>query len=123
MSYDVGSNIRSVLSLTNDEAKTFFLKKESYCNFDLPKYINFEPVLSNVNRFITGLDYEQQKNIGFNFVKAKNVENVNYLLLNNKDGKFAWRPFELIHPALYVALVHKIFSFPRSGVGMHTGVE
>jgi hypothetical protein len=75
--------------------------------------------------------------------KAKQCEKVNYLLLSNKDGKFAWRPFEiisvrlllgphvikdfcavtvlairiigiclctesLIHPALYVALVHKI---------------
>lgn len=35
-------------------------------------------------------------------------EGVNYLLLNNKDGKYAWRPFQLIHPALYVAIVHEI---------------
>ena len=35
-------------------------------------------------------------------------ENVNYKFLNNKDGKFAWRPFQIIHPAIYVSLVHKI---------------
>ena len=35
-------------------------------------------------------------------------ENVNYKFLNNKDGKFAWRPLQLIHPALYVSLVHAI---------------
>ena len=29
-------------------------------------------------------------------------------MLNNKDGKFAWRPFQLIHPALYVFLVQEI---------------
>jgi hypothetical protein len=28
--------------------------------------------------------------------------------LANKDGKFAWRPFELIHPAIYVSLVNVI---------------
>lgn len=28
--------------------------------------------------------------------------------LNNKDGKFAWRPLQLINPALYVYLVFKI---------------
>jgi hypothetical protein len=35
-------------------------------------------------------------------------ENVNYKILNNKDGRFAWRPFQLIHPLLYVSLVHRI---------------
>ena len=35
-------------------------------------------------------------------------EDVNHNFLNNKDGKFAWRPFQLIHPALYVSLVHQI---------------
>jgi len=29
-------------------------------------------------------------------------------MLNNKDGHYAWRPMQLIHPALYVDLVHKI---------------
>jgi len=38
----------------------------------------------------------------------KNYEDVNYKLLNNKDGKYDWRPFQLIHPALYVALVNAI---------------
>lgn len=38
----------------------------------------------------------------------QNSQNVNYTLLNNKDGKYAWRPFQLIHPALYVSLVHNI---------------
>lgn len=29
-------------------------------------------------------------------------------MMNNKDGKYAWRPMQLIHPVLYVSLVHKI---------------
>jgi hypothetical protein len=38
----------------------------------------------------------------------RNYDDVSYKLLNNKDGKYTWRPFQLIHPALYVSLVHKI---------------
>jgi len=33
---------------------------------------------------------------------------VNYSLITNKDGKFAWRPIELIHPVIYVSLVNLI---------------
>lgn len=33
---------------------------------------------------------------------------MNYSFLANKDGKLAWRPFELIHPAIYVSLVNAI---------------
>ena len=28
--------------------------------------------------------------------------------MSNKDGRHAWRPFEIMHPALYVDIVHKI---------------
>jgi len=28
--------------------------------------------------------------------------------MSNKDGKYAWRPLQIIHPALYVSLVNKI---------------
>ena len=30
---------------------------------------------------------------------------MNYSLISSKDGRFSWRPFELIHPAIYVSLV------------------
>jgi hypothetical protein len=33
---------------------------------------------------------------------------VNYTLYHNKDGKYAWRPLQIINPAIYVALVHAI---------------
>jgi hypothetical protein len=29
-------------------------------------------------------------------------------MLSNKDGRHAWRPFQLIHPALYIALVDQM---------------
>ncbi|HAX1714809.1 TPA: reverse transcriptase, partial [Escherichia coli] len=42
------------------------------------------------------------------YKKACDFDNVNYILQTNKDGHYCWRPFELIHPAIYVHLVHKI---------------
>lgn len=33
---------------------------------------------------------------------------VNYSFVTNKDGRFAWRPFELMNPAIYVSLVNLI---------------
>src|SRR5690606_13749392 len=38
----------------------------------------------------------------------RDYDNINHTILNNKDGNYAWRPFQLIHPALYVALVHRL---------------
>jgi hypothetical protein len=32
---------RSILDLTCDEARLFFLKQESYCSIDLPPYFHF----------------------------------------------------------------------------------
>jgi hypothetical protein len=40
----------------------------------------------------------------------RDYEDVNYAMLSNKDGRHAWRPLQLIHPALYVSLVDKITS-------------
>lgn len=31
-------------------------------------------------------------------------------MLSNKDGRHAWRPFQIIHPVLYVSLVNTLTS-------------
>lgn len=36
------------------------------------------------------------------------LDDVNYLIYANKDGKLSWRPLQIIHPLVYVALVHEI---------------
>lgn len=36
------------------------------------------------------------------------LDDVNHLLYANKDGKLSWRPFQIINPLVYVALVHEI---------------
>ncbi len=93
-----------ITRLNSSDARAFFLKEESYCNFDLPNYISFDAILRDVDAFLTG---NQLKSM-MSPTKPRDIENVNYRLLNNKDGQYAWRPMQLIHPALYVDLVHKI---------------
>src|SRR3989338_5642658 len=96
---------RSILELTCDEARSFFLKQKSYCTFDLPKYFQFNELLSSIGKVLDGkalTDFLSQN------LHPKDLENVNHLILNNKDGRHAWRPLQLIHPALYVSLVNRI---------------
>lgn len=106
--------MKNILEFDHNEAREFFLKEESYFNFDLPPYFVFEAVLNDISQKIDGNNIEDYyKSINPTNGKPQRpfpseLEGVNYILLNNKDGKYAWRPFQLIHPALYVALVHKI---------------
>ncbi|RWX49615.1 Reverse transcriptase (RNA-dependent DNA polymerase) [Candidatus Electrothrix communis] len=107
--------MKNILKLSPKSARNFFLKEESYCNFDLPPYFTFKKVIKNISKQVDGKllsdfygstthpDTGKQK-----ATYPSDFENVNYKFLNNKDGKFAWRPFQLVHPALYVSLVHRI---------------
>lgn len=96
--------MQTVLDINNEQAKAFFLKKESYCSFELPEYFCFELLLQNLTKELSGKILRESTSK----LKPKDSEGVNYILLNNKDGKFAWRPFQLIHPAIYVFLVQEI---------------
>ncbi len=103
-----------ILDLNHTEARQFFLKEESYFNFDLPTYFVFKSLLEIVSDHIGGQDLSSFYST-YNTPQGKTKKNlpcefedVNYKFLKNKDGKFAWRPFQLIHPALYVSLVNII---------------
>jgi hypothetical protein len=111
--------MKTIIELSDIEAKQYFLKQESYCNIDLPKYFVFNDLLKSLSTKIANQDInticqkrqkdkkdtEKQKS---ELVLPKIFDNVNYTFYHNKDGKFAWRPSQLINPALYVFLVHKI---------------
>ena len=90
-----------IIELTSADARAQFLKGSSYFNGDFPKYISFEPILQEVATVLNGGSYNT-----FKHSNPHSLPNVNYSFTANKDGKFAWRPFELIHPALYVSLVN-----------------
>lgn len=97
------SSRRSILDLTQDEARSFLLKPESYCSLDLPPYIGFADLIDGVHKVLHG-----KRLTGLRQSNPRDHDEVNYTILHNKDGRYAWRPFQLIHPALYVSLVHVI---------------
>ena len=39
--------MKSVIKMNNNDAKAFFLKKESYFNLELPEYYNLENIIGN----------------------------------------------------------------------------
>ena len=95
--------MKRLVDLSCEEAKAHFLKGSSYFNVDLPRYISFEPILSEVGSVLDGRNYAQ-----FKSSNPKNIPSVNYSFIANKDGRFSWRPLELIHPVIYVSLVNLI---------------
>jgi RNA-directed DNA polymerase len=95
--------MKKLIDLSNEEARKHFLKGSSYFNADIPSYISFEPILTDVVAVLNEGSYS-----AFKSANPNNFPNVNYNFLANKDGKFAWRPLELIHPAIYISLVNTI---------------
>ena len=95
--------MKRLIDLSNEEARTHFLKGSSYFNGDLPRYISFEPILGEVAAVLNGGNYAQ-----FKATNPGDLSNVNYSFIANKDGRFAWRPYELMNPAIYVSLVNAI---------------
>lgn len=95
--------MKRLIDLSNEEAKAHFLKGSSYFNGDFPRYISFEPMLADVSDVLNGGTFSQ-----FIATNPAELPDVNYSFIANKDGKFAWRPYELMHPAIYVSLVNLI---------------
>jgi len=72
----------------------------------LPQYICFDEMIRLVRQELNGKklsDFYNKKK------KPSDYDGVNYTILNNKT-RYTWRPIELIHPALYVSLVHLLVS-------------
>jgi RNA-directed DNA polymerase len=92
--------VKRLVDLTYKEARSHFLKGSSYFNGDLPQYISFEPLLGSVASILNGKEFKE-----FKASDPSLLPGVNYSFIANKDGRFAWRPYELIHPVIYVSLV------------------
>jgi len=95
--------MKRLIELSNEEARNHFLKGSSYFNGDMPSYVSFEPILTDVKAVLKGGNYP-----AFKSADPSDFPGVNYNFVTNKDGKLAWRPYELIHPAIYVSLVNVI---------------
>lgn len=76
---------RSVLDLTAPVARAFFLKHESYCNFDLPAYFNFDSLLLAVSKNVANWTCSKHERRD-----VRDLDDVNHTILSNKDGRFAY---------------------------------
>jgi hypothetical protein len=55
---------RSILELTCDEARAYFLEPDNYCSIDLPPYFQFDKLLCNVSKVLATkklTDLQQQR--------------------------------------------------------------
>ncbi len=98
---------KSCLELNSAEAKIFFLEKKSYFSLNLPPYISFENLLQKIDENITNETFDFSKKEPKD-LHPKDLDTLNHIIHNNKDGRYSWRPFTLIHPVCYVKLVQTI---------------
>ena len=92
---------RNILNLDNVSAKRYLLTQEAFLNIDLPPYFHFSDVLSKVEK-----EFKQKELNSTDLGKAKKFETVNHVLYGNKDGKYAWRRYQIMNPLTYVSLVN-----------------
>lgn len=97
----------NVLDLTYPKALAYFMRNENYNTLGLPSYIDFTPILDFVSKKVGKDSFPDILNkVGGQ--KPSDFEGVNYKMLVNKDGKFAYRPLQLANPFLYYLLVREI---------------
>lgn len=92
------------------QASSYFRESKHYVSFDLPPYFNFNEILLSASAI---LNQKSLADICITTDNGKpnypsNFQDVNYVILSNKDGSFGWRPLQLIHPVLYIDLVNLI---------------
>ena len=95
--------MKNILDLASNELIEYFFKSNSYINFDIPIYFDFSNLLKTLNDSMWDA---RLKSFNSSTTKTRDCENVNYSFMSNKSWKYDWRPFEIIHPLLYIELVN-----------------
>lgn len=102
------SDFTLVHKLKSLQATSYFRESKHYVSFELPPYFNFDEILLSASAILnqkTLADVCTKKTDGKPSYPS-DFQGVNYIILSNKDGSFAWRPLQLIHPVLYMDLVN-----------------
>ena len=98
------------------------MRKESFCNIDLPVYFDFQTLLDELQGVVCGYELRKNSNNKFRYrVYSKmtdqvvylspcpnQIDNLNHKFYQNKDGRYSWRPLQIINPAIYVFLVQEM---------------
>jgi RNA-directed DNA polymerase len=97
-----------ITNLDNIKAREFLLREDSFFNFELPPYFNFSNLIKKIQKILE----EELKNNRIKLEKVigdfKKIDDSNYKIFMNKDGRYSWRQIEIPNPYLYVLLVYKI---------------
>lgn len=113
--------VETILDVQAEKAREFFLRQNSFCNIGLPKYFDFTNLIETLQCYMKGkIFYESKYNHNTKqkefYSDVFNSEDkhpklqteVNYLFFKNKDGRFDWRPMQIIDPVIYIFLVNWI---------------
>lgn len=104
------NNFTLLHKLRHTAARSYFCESKHFVSFDLPPYFSFDEILISASAILNRKTLADicvpQDNGRPNY--PANFPDVNYVVLSNKDGSFAWRPLEIIHPVLYVDLVNLV---------------
>lgn len=92
-----------ITSLGSDEAVDFLMQTEQFHGFELPEYFDFKTVLDFVRQTVGNRPYESCLE-----ADAREMADVNFDMLLNKDGRYAVRPLTLCNPFMYYFLVREI---------------
>ena len=99
------SNIdNTILTMSADEVQEYFLESEQFCNIKLPDYIDFTDIINFVRKSVGDKTLKEIKNQW-----PSRFQEVNYSLITNKDGGYAYRTFQIANPFLYYLLVREIY--------------
>lgn len=94
---------KNILDLSSVEVERFFMTSESFTTINLPPYFDFSTVLNYVETTL--------KNDDLTSCKCDNpchFDNINYSLVSNKDGRLAYRTFQITNPFFYYLIVKTI---------------
>lgn len=94
---------KTILALDSDDALDLLMLSEQFHGFELPEYFDFTEVLKFVRGKIGDRPYDECIT-----KRAGSLQNVNFDILLNKDGKYAVRPLVLCNPYLYYFLAREI---------------
>ena len=95
--------MQTVLELSHEKARQYFLESQNYCNMQFPVYIDFQPVIDYVQNTIGNKELNDILKVPKKM--PSDYENVNHKILVKKDAKYSYRPIQLINPYLYYLLV------------------
>ena len=98
--------MQTILDLSPNKARQYFLESQNYCNMQFPVYIDFKPVIDYVQNAVGSKELEDI--LKDPKKKPSAYENVNHRILVKKDANYSYRPIQLINPYLYYLLVKEI---------------